>query len=109
MFCLFKKYLPASNKDLGIGHTTDDISKIRPSNVSDLINYYESINKKMIDFFNSEKSKNLNKKITETGNSQVHELMRMVTGTFQHWGQVNYIRGIIEKRIWYTGNTKEKR
>ena len=106
----YEKYkLPASDKDLGIGHTSEDISKIRPSNVSDLINYYESINKKMIDFFNSDKSNDLNIKITETGNSQAHELMRMVTGTFQHWGQVNYIRGIIENRIWYTGNTKEKR
>ena len=63
----YEKYkLPASDKDVGIGHTTEDISKIRPSNVSDLINYYESINKKMIDFFNSEKSKNLNIKIKET-------------------------------------------
>ncbi len=105
----YKKYnLPASDKDLGIGHTSEDISKIRPSEVSDMTNYFNSVYLKMTRFFDS-KSINLDEKIAETENSIGHELMRMVTGTFQHWGQINYIRGIIENRIWYTGNTNEKR
>ena len=74
-----------------------------------IVFYFSDENIRSINKSRSLNYENLNKKITETGNSQVHELMRMVTGTFQHWGQVNYIRGIIENRIWYTGNTKEKR
>ena len=100
--------LPADDKDLGVGHTPKDIPKIKPSEVSDMINYFDEVYLKMTRFFENELM-DLDEKVTETENSQGHELMRMVTGTFQHWGQINYIRGLIEKRVWYTGNTKEKR
>ena len=76
--------------------------------VSDMINYFDDVYLKMIVFL-KDKTIDLNKKIPETENSQGHELMRMITGTFQHWGQINYIRGLIENKIWYTGNTKEKK
>tara|TARA_B110000263_G_scaffold249234_1_gene266227 strand:+ start:413 stop:943 length:531 start_codon:yes stop_codon:yes gene_type:complete len=105
----YQKYnLPASDKDLGVGHTVQDIPKIRPSQVSDMINYFDDVYLKMIVFL-KDKTIDLNKKIPETENSQGYELMRMITGTFQHWGQINYIRGLIENKIWYTGNTKEKK
>ena len=47
--------------------------------------------------------------IPETNNTFKYELMRMVAGTLQHVGQINYIRGLIENKIWYTGNVNEKR
>jgi len=105
----YEKYnLPASDKDLGVGHIAQDIPKIRPSQVSDIVKYFDDVYLKMIVFF-EDKMIDLNEKIPETKNSQGYELMRMITGTFKHWGQINYIRGLIENRIWYTGNTKEKK
>ena len=105
----YLKYnLPASDQDLGIGHSIKDIPTIKPSKVEDMLNYFDEVHTKMIDFFENNFF-DLYKKIPETENSIGHELMRMTTGTFQHWGQINYIRGIIENRIWYTGNTQEKR
>ena len=62
----YKKYnLPPSDKDLGIGHTSEDISKIRPSEVSDMTNYFDAVYLKMTSFFES-KSIDLDDKVAET-------------------------------------------
>ena len=107
----YKSYnLPASDKDLGIGHTSNEVSKIIPIKLSVLTEYYESVHKKMLRYFNNnQQSNDYNKIIPETENTKGYEAMRMVAGTMQHIGQINYIRGLIESRIWYTGNIEEKR
>ena len=106
----YKSYnLPASDKDLGIGHTSEEVNNITPIKISVLKEYYESVHKKMLRYFDSENSNEYNEIIQETQNTKGYELMRMVAGTMQHIGQINYIRGLIENRIWYTGNVKEKR
>ena len=52
---------------------------------------------------------NYKNEIKETNNTYEYELMRMVAATLQHVGQINYIKGIVENKIWYTGNINEKR
>ena len=102
--------LPASDKDLGIGHTSEEVNKIIPIKLSVLTEYYESVHKKMLRYFsNNQQFNDYNKIIPETENTKGYEAMRLVAGTMQHIGQINYIRGLIESRIWYTGNIKEKR
>lgn len=101
--------LPISDSDLGIGHTINDVKKIIPNNIKVLNGYYESVHNKMLKVLNNHKEISYNNIIEETENTQKYELMRMVAGTLQHVGQINYIRGLIENRIWYTGNVLEKR
>ena len=106
----YEKYnLPRSDKDLGIGHTSDDVNKIVPKNVDILLGYYESVNKRMLKFFLTKESENYERILKGSRNLQGYEMMRMVAGTLQHVGQINYVRGLIEKRIWYVGNIDEKR
>ena len=107
---MYRDYdLPPSDKDLGIGHTSEEVNKITPNKLSVLTEYYESVHKKMLRYFDTKNSNEYNKIIYETQNTKGYELMRMVAGTMQHIGQINYIRGLIENRIWYTGNIEEKR
>ena len=55
----YKQYnLPRSDKDLGIGHTSDDVNKIVPKSVGILLGYYESVNKRMLKFFLTNESEN---------------------------------------------------
>ena len=63
----------------------------------------------MLSYFNTQQTNDYDKIIPATKNTIGYELMRMVAGTLQHVGQINYIRGLIENRIWYTGNIKENR
>ncbi|SVE35742.1 uncharacterized protein METZ01_LOCUS488596, partial [marine metagenome] len=58
---------------------------------------------------NTQQTNDYNEIIPATQNTIGYELMRMVAGTLQHVGQINYIRGLIENRIWYTGNIRENR
>ena len=101
--------LPRSDKDLGIGHNSEEVSKIIPDKLSVLTAYYESVHKKMLRYFKSQQSNDYNQIIPATENTLGYELMRMVAGTMQHVGQINYIRGLIGNRIWYSGNINEKR
>ena len=101
--------LPRSDKDLGIGHTSDDVNKIVPKNVGILLGYYESVNKRMLNFFLTNESENYQRILKGSGNLQGYEMMRMVAGTLQHVGQINYVRGLIETRILYGGDLHEKR
>ena len=106
----YKSYnLPRSDKDLGIGHTSQQVSKITPVKLSVLTEYYESVHKKMLRYFNTQQSSDYDKIIPATKNTIGYELMRMVAGNMQHVGQINYIRGLIENRIWYLGNIEENR
>ena len=106
----YKSYdLPKSYTDLGIGHTSEEVKKIIPIKLSVLTEYYESVHKKMLGYYDNQQSNDFNKIIHETENTKGYESMRMVAGTMQHIGQINYIRGLIKNRIWYTGNIKEKR
>lgn len=104
-----KYNLPNSASDLGIGHTMNDVKKIIPNNISVLTEYYESVHNKMLKLLNDNQKISFNNIIVETENTQKYELMRMVAGTLQHVGQINYIKGLIVNRIWYTGNILEKR
>ena len=63
----------------------------------------------MVRIYNILISKILNEIIPATKNTIGYELMRMVAGNMQHVGQINYIRGLIENRIWYLGNIEENR
>ena len=101
--------LPKSYTTLGIGHTIDDVKSIRHSSTSVPVDYFESVYKKMILTLNRKETIMYEKIIPETNNTFKYELMRMVSGTLQHVGQINYIRGLIENKIWYTGNVNEKR
>lgn len=101
--------LPKSYTTLGIGHTIDDVKSIRHSSTSVPVDYFVSVYEKMILTFNPKQKIMYEKIIPETNNTFKYELMRMVAGTLQHVGQINYIRGLIENKIWYTGNVNEKR
>ena len=106
----YEKYsLPPLFDDLGIGHTSEQVSKVIPDDVEVVMGYYESVHNRMEGYLQTENSKNYDRILPGSENSQGYELMRMVAGTMQHVGQVNYVRGLIEDRIWYIGNLKEKR
>jgi hypothetical protein len=96
-----KYNLPNSDSNLGIGHTMNDVKKIIPNNFSVLNEYYESVHNKMLEVINDTQKISFNKKIVETENTQKYELMRMVAGTLQHVGQINYIRSLIENHMVY--------
>ena len=101
--------LPKSYTTLGIGHTIDDVKNIKHSSESVPVDYFESVYNKMVLTLNTKEKIMYEKIIPETNNTFKYELMRMVAGTLQHVGQINYIRGLIENKIWYTGNVNEKR
>ena len=63
----------------------------------------------MLGYFNTQQSSDYDKIIPATKNTIGYELMRMVAGNMQHVGQINYIRGLIENRIWNLGNIEENR
>tara|TARA_B100000945_G_scaffold290432_1_gene264152 strand:+ start:2350 stop:2901 length:552 start_codon:yes stop_codon:yes gene_type:complete len=106
----YKSYnLPESYTTLGIGHTMEDVKTIKPNNLEVLVNYFESVYQKMCLEFNDNLKINYKNEIKETNNTYEYELMRMVAATLQHVGQINYIKGIVENKIWYTGNINEKR
>ena len=106
----YEKYsLPPFPDDLGIGHTSEQVNRVIPDDVEVVMGYYESVHNRMEGYLQTENSKNYDKILVGSENSQGYELMRMVAGTMQHVGQVNYVRGLIEDRIWYIGNLKEKR
>ena len=101
--------LPKSFTTLGIGHSIDDVKSIVHSNTSVPVDYFDSVYKKMTVTLNRKETILYEKIVRETNNTFKYELMRMVAGTLQHVGQINYIRGLIENKIWYTGNVNEKR
>ena len=87
----------------------EDVKTIKPNNLEVLVNYFESVYQKMCLEFNDNLKINYKNEIKETNNTYEYELMRMVAATLQHVGQINYIKGIVENKIWYTGNINEKR
>ena len=53
--------LPPSDKDLGFGHTSEEENKITPNKLSVLTEYYESVHKKMLRYFDTKNSNEYNK------------------------------------------------
>jgi|TARA_B100000959_G_scaffold237904_1_gene257547 hypothetical protein len=93
--------LPANPTDYGVGHTSEQVDTIRPSDAGLILGYYDDVYRRTLEFLASPAADDHDRALEGSGNTLAEEMVGMATGNLQHVGQVGYIRGLIEGRRWY--------
>ena len=86
-------------EDHGYGHTAADVASVRPASPSDLVDYYEAVHARTVDYLGGLSSADLDRVVDERWDPPVTlgvRLTSILADDLQHAGQAAYVRGLIE-------------
>jgi len=86
-------------EDHGYGHTAADVASVRPASPSDLVDYYEAVHARTVDYLGGLSPADLDRVVDERWDPPVTlgvRLTSILADDLQHAGQAAYVRGLIE-------------
>jgi uncharacterized damage-inducible protein DinB len=90
--------LDPQTKDTGYGHGAAQVDRVRPESAEALIEYFDAVNARTVDFLHGLTAKDLNRVVDEGWDPPVTLGVRLVSvlnDDDQHVGQAAYVRGLI--------------
>ena len=93
----------ADPADTGFGYKAEDVAKIRPDGPEVLVEYYDAVHKRSLDYLNKLTSVDMDRIVDTRWDPPVTagvRLMSVVNDCTQHVGQAAYVRGLIAGRRW---------
>jgi uncharacterized damage-inducible protein DinB len=94
---------PADASDTGFGYSPDLVAKIKPQGPELLMDYYQAVHKRSLDYLNKASCQDMDRVIDTSWDPPVTvgvRLVSVVNDCTQHAGQMAYVRGLIEGRKW---------
>jgi hypothetical protein len=95
---------PADPHDVGFGHTAAQVAAFKPESAALLVEYFEVVHRRSIDFLSTLELEALDRELDEPQWDPPVKvgvrLISVVNDCTQHVGQMAYVRGLIEKRHW---------
>ena len=94
---------PADPVDTGFGYKAEDVAKIRPDGPEVLVEYYDAVHKRSLDYLNKLTCADMDRIVDTRWDPPVTagvRLMSVVNDCTQHVGQAAYVRGLIAGRRW---------
>lgn len=84
--------------DTGYGHSPEDVARIRPEGPDALIEYYEAVHRRTVEFIRGLKPDDYGRVVDERWDPPVTLLVRLVSvldDDLEHVGQAAYVRGLL--------------
>ncbi len=89
-------------RDLGVGHTAEDVSKLKPPDAKSLLDYHHAVAKQTKEYLEKLTEAELAREIDNPRSPTVGlRLSGIINDNIQHLGQIAYIRGMVKGRGWY--------
>lgn len=87
-------------EDHGYGHTAADVASVRPASPSDLVDYYEAVHARTVDYLGGLSPADLDRVVDERWDPPVTlgvRLASILSDDLQHAGQAAYVRGLLDR------------
>lgn len=84
--------------DIGYGHSSDDVAKVRPESPDLLTGYYDAVHEHTVSWVTSLNGAALDRVVDEGWNPPVTlgvRLVSVLSDDLQHAGQAAYVRGLL--------------
>jgi hypothetical protein len=94
--------LPPDPDDIGYGHTSDQVARVRPAAPAVLVDYHDGVTRRTLAYLATIDAEELDRIIDDSYDPPVSvgvRLVSVINDSMQHVGQANYVRGLIE-RSW---------
>lgn len=93
--------LEATAKDLGYGHSTEEVARIRPEDARTLLEYHDQVAERTLADLVGMSAEELDRVVDASYDPPVTagvRLLSVVSDCLQHIGQAAYVRGMHERR-----------
>ena len=93
--------LPLDPKAIGYGHTGEEVAAVHVEDPELLIGYYEAVHRQTVGYVRGLRDEDFDRVVDRSWNPAVSlgvRLVSVVGDTMMHVGQVEYIRGILDRR-----------
>ena len=93
--------LPLDPKAIGYGHTGEEVAAVHGEDPELLIGYYEAVHRQTVGYVRGLRDEDFDRVVDRSWNPAVSlgvRLVSVVGDTMMHVGQVEYIRGILDRR-----------
>lgn len=93
--------LPADERDLGYGHTTEQVAAVQFDTPDVLLAYYDAVHERSLEYVATVNATELDRIVDEAWDPPVSAGVRIVSvidDCTQHAGQANYVRGMFDRR-----------
>jgi uncharacterized damage-inducible protein DinB len=90
--------LSADPQNTGYGHSAADVATVRPENGQVLVDYYDAVHARTLDFLRHVTSEQLDEVVDRRWDPPVTigvRLVSVIDDDAQHAGQANYVRGLV--------------
>jgi hypothetical protein len=95
---------PAENKDIGFGHSPDDLAQFKSPDAETILDYHRAVIERSQKFFPTLSNTDLDRELNEPRFQPLPtvgvRLISVLSDNLQHAGQVGYIRGLREGKGW---------
>jgi uncharacterized damage-inducible protein DinB len=89
--------LPFDRRDIGYGHSSDDVDAVRIERLQDLVDYHEAVHRLTLEYLDGADADELDRIVDRHWNPPVTAGVRLVSllgDCLQHLGQAAYIKGL---------------
>ena len=93
--------LDADPRDVGYGHTVEQVAQVRPESVAALTEYYDAVEERTLEFLRTLTPDALDRVVDRNWDPPVTLGIRLISifdDDIQHAGQAAYVRGFLERR-----------
>ncbi|HJX13047.1 MAG TPA: DinB family protein [Dehalococcoidales bacterium] len=99
-----KFHRPADPKDVGFGHTPDQVAAFRPPDAATLLAYHRAALARSRAFFPTLSRKDLDRELNEPWFQPLPtvgvRLISVLADNLEHAGQAAYVRGVLQGKGW---------
>ena len=91
---------PADDRDLGYGHTAEQVARVRFETADDLLAYYDAVHSNSLAYIDSISEEELERIVDTRWDPPVTAGVRLVSvmdDCMNHTGQAHYVRGLWER------------
>lgn len=92
--------LPADERDLGYGHTSNQVAAVQFEEADTLLEYYDAVHTRSLEYVATVDATELERIVDENWDPPVSAAVRIVSvidDCMNHAGQANYVRGMFER------------
>jgi hypothetical protein len=96
---------PADPGDTGFGYSPEQVGGIRPASAQLLLDYYDAVHEQSLAYLRTVTPAELDRELDEpqwdTPVTAGVRLVSVIADCLQHSGQMDYLRGLVEDKVWY--------
>ena len=95
---------PPDPKDIGFGHSSEDVTSFKSPDVSNLLEYHRAVLERSKRFISNLSTADLDRELNEPWYQPLPtvsvRLISVMSDSLQHVGQVSYVRGLLKGKGW---------